>query len=83
MSSLQAVRAGTITPQPEDEATVRSMFGLPAMSTDVSAFWETQKGVRQPITLSQPARPGGGFGGFGDPANDAAAQADTISAGTE
>lgn len=34
----QAVRAGTITPQPEDEATVRSMFGLPAMSPDVASF---------------------------------------------
>jgi hypothetical protein len=79
----QAVRAGTITPQPEDEATVRSMFGLPAMSTDVSAFWETQKGVRQPITLTQPSKPGGFGGGFGEPANDAVAQADAISTGQE
>jgi hypothetical protein len=53
------------------------------MSAEVMAFRETQKRVRQPITLIQPGRSGSGFGGFGQPANDPAAAADAISTGAD
>lgn len=47
-----AVRAGAITPQPEDEEAYRASFGLPPMGDKAKAFWAEQGGVKQPITLS-------------------------------
>lgn len=46
-----AVRAGTFTPQVEDEAAYRLEFGLPSMSKAAIDLWNDQGNVRQPITL--------------------------------
>ena len=46
------VRAGVITPQTEDEKTLRDFMGLPEMSAEVIADWKESGGVRRPITLS-------------------------------
>lgn len=45
------VRAGTITPQVEDEVSARAELGIPEMSNDAVGLWEDQGNVRQPITL--------------------------------
>ena len=46
-----AVRAGVITPQVEDEKSIRRGAGLPEMSAEAVELWGDQGGVRQPITL--------------------------------
>lgn len=56
------VRAGAITPQPEDEGALRTEMGLPPMSEAAQEAWEEDHGVRRPITLreadgSAPASP--------------------------
>lgn len=56
------VRAGVITPQVEDEKTLRVALGLPEMSPSTLADWKSTNNVRRPITLqqedtAQPAKP--------------------------
>lgn len=46
-----AVRAGVITPQMQDEKSIRRGAGLPEMSPEAIELWADQGGVRQPITL--------------------------------
>jgi len=46
------VRAGVITPNEDDEATMRSEAGLPPMSAAVKAAWAEDGGARKPITLA-------------------------------
>jgi len=46
-----SVRAGAITSQKRDEEFFRSEVGLPDMSKDVDAAWESDGGVRRPVTL--------------------------------
>ena len=45
------VRAGTITPQIDDEQTVREMLGLSPMSDEVDRDWQATRGVRTPTTI--------------------------------
>lgn len=45
------VRAGTVTPQTKDEEHFRNQAGLPEMSDEVKEAWESDGGVRRPITL--------------------------------
>jgi len=45
------VRAGTITPQQADEEHFRKVSGLPRMSDAAVDAWESDGGVRRPITL--------------------------------
>ena len=45
------VRAGSITPQPDDETAFRTEAGLPSVSPAVTAAWEKDGGYRRPITL--------------------------------
>ncbi|MCF6304419.1 MAG: phage portal protein [Rhodobacteraceae bacterium] len=47
----RSVRAGTVTPQIEDEQAIRVLMGLPEMSDAARELWEAQGLVRQPITL--------------------------------
>lgn len=49
------VRAGSITPQTDDENEFRQTLGLPAMSEDAKRAWSEDKGTRRPITLTPPA----------------------------
>ena len=51
-----AVRAGVLTPQTEDEDSFREKLGLPQMSEDAKRAWETDKGVRRPVTLKDPGQ---------------------------
>lgn len=60
------VRAGTITPQTEDEESFRQRMGLPAMSDAARDAWEKDKGSRRPITLTPPG--GEAKPAFGQPA---------------
>ena len=46
------VRAGAITPQSQDEAFIRSKFGLPEMSPQIVSAWADAGNVKQPITLA-------------------------------
>jgi len=46
------VRAGTTTPQTDDEKAFRELLGLPVMSKDVIKKWKYEHGTRQPITLA-------------------------------
>lgn len=46
------VRAGTITPQMEDEAYFRKIADMPEMSEAVKKAWEEDGGFRRPITLA-------------------------------
>jgi len=46
-----SVRAGALTPQPEDEKQFRKNAGLPEMSTEVQASWKQAGNTRHPITL--------------------------------
>lgn len=46
------VRAGALTPQPDDEAHFRDSAGFPSMSDPVSKDWEKDDGTRRPITLT-------------------------------
>lgn len=45
------VRAGAITPQPDDENAFRDEAGLPKVSKDVTRVWKEEGNVRRPITL--------------------------------
>lgn len=45
------VRAGVITPQPQDEEDFRMASNLPEMSGQVREGWEEEGGTRRPITL--------------------------------
>jgi len=45
------VRAGSITPQEEDEQHFRDKMGLPIQSSSVTEAWEDDSGYRRPITL--------------------------------
>jgi len=45
------VRAGVITPQPEDEAAIREKLSLPAATEAVRKAWAEDGGVRRPITI--------------------------------
>lgn len=47
-----SVRAGAVTPQIEDEQSFRAIAGLQPMSSQVTAAWAEDGGVRRPITLS-------------------------------
>jgi hypothetical protein len=49
-----AVRAGAITPQPEDEDHFRARAKLPPTSDAVKAAWRRER-TRRPVTLSQSA----------------------------
>ena len=50
-----AVRAGAVTPQPDDERQFRQQLALPGMSSEVEESWrETDGGVRRPVTLAAP-----------------------------
>lgn len=49
------VRAGTTTPQTDDEKAFREMLNLPKMSKNVLAKWAEENGTRQPITLASEA----------------------------
>uniref|UniRef100_A0A6M3IJ20 Putative portal protein n=1 Tax=viral metagenome TaxID=1070528 RepID=A0A6M3IJ20_9ZZZZ len=46
------VRAGAMTPQPEDEDYFRDSMGLPPANEQVKEAW-AQEGVRRPITLAK------------------------------
>ena len=46
-----AVRAGSITPNIEDERALRSKMGLPVASKDVERVWNEDGGARKPITI--------------------------------
>lgn len=46
-----AVRAGSITPNIEDERALRSKMGLPVASKDVERVWSEDGGARKPITI--------------------------------
>lgn len=46
-----SVRAGTVTPQPQDEEQAREKLGLPPMSAEVRECWQEGGNVRLPITL--------------------------------
>lgn len=48
------VRAGTITPTPEDEKYFRSLAKFPEMGEKVLEDWNASGGIRKPITLVQP-----------------------------
>lgn len=46
-----AVRAGSITPNIEDERALRAKMGLPSPSKDVERVWDEDGGARKPVTL--------------------------------
>lgn len=46
-----AVRAGSITPNIDDERVLRAKMGLPAPSKDVERVWNEDGGARKPVTL--------------------------------
>lgn len=48
------VRAGTITPTPEDEAYFRKLAKFPDMGNAVIAAWKEEGNFRRPITLTPP-----------------------------
>lgn len=45
------VRAGALTPQPEDEKHFRKKADFPVMSEKVEDAWTSDGGVRRPVTL--------------------------------
>lgn len=48
-----AIRAGLLTPTPEDEEALRAQLGLPPLTDDARTAWdERDKGARRPITLT-------------------------------
>jgi len=55
------VRAGSITPQLNDEEQFRQALGLPPMTDDAKAAWTEDKGIRRPITLRDPNAPASPF----------------------
>ena len=46
-----AVRAGKVTPQPEDEIQARQDLSLPPMNKSVHSLWTAQGNARAPITI--------------------------------
>lgn len=60
------VRAGTITPQTNDEDQYRQALGLPPMTEEAKAAWKEDKGIRRPITL-QPSGDKAPASPFGQP----------------
>lgn len=48
------VRAGAITPSPEDEIHFREIAGFPAMTAEAKKYWDDEGNVRRPITLAMP-----------------------------
>jgi hypothetical protein len=48
-----AVRAGAITPQPEDEVFIRNALGLPSMQDSTVEYWASIYNVRWPVTLAE------------------------------
>ncbi len=52
------VRAGVLTPNPDDEAALRESLGLPPMSKEVLAEWKKLGGTRAPITIQAEGAPG-------------------------
>lgn len=49
-----AVRAGAVTPQAEDEKSIRARLKLPPLSSNAKRAWNDDKGVRRPITITPP-----------------------------
>lgn len=49
-----AVRAGAITPTPDDEAAFREAMGLPAITNEAVDAWRKDNNVRRPITITPP-----------------------------
>ena len=45
------VRAGSITPQIDDEESLRAEMGLPPMSLAAREAWKRDNGTRRPITI--------------------------------
>lgn len=50
------VRAGTITPTPDDEEYFRSLAQFPEMGEAVVNSWKEDGGFRRPITLTVPVQ---------------------------
>lgn len=73
------VRAGAITPNPDDEAALRESLGLPPMSKDVLREWVRLGGTRAPITIQGEATPAA----FGAPVSDPAGSAGRDNTGSE
>lgn len=55
------VRAGSITPQLDDEEQYRQALGLPPMTNEAKAAWTDDKGIRRQITLRDPNAPANPF----------------------
>ena len=49
-----AVRAGAVTPTPDDEAHFRKLAGLPDLRSEGVEAWQEEGNIRRPITLTQP-----------------------------
>jgi len=49
------VRAGTITPTPEDEKYFRTLAKFPDMGDAVIAAWKEEGNIRRPITITPPS----------------------------
>jgi capsid protein len=47
------VRAGSATPQEEDETFFRKLFAMSPMSKNAKELWKSSNGVRRPITLAK------------------------------
>lgn len=60
------VRAGAITPQPDDEDHFRAISGFPSMSGEARRFWQNEGNVRRPITLASSADIAAGQGPIED-----------------
>ncbi len=81
------VRAGVLTPQPEDEAQVREELGLPEMSEATEENWA--KSGRRPITLAREEEtnaPGSEDSGTAEPAvtpDDSEGKTETSEADSE
>lgn len=48
-----AIRAGLLTPTPEDEDMIREIFELPKLPQSAKAEWNRAKNIRLPITLQK------------------------------
>lgn len=48
-----AIRAGMLTPTPEDEDVIREILELPELPGSAKAEWSRGKGIRLPITLQK------------------------------
>lgn len=81
------VRAGAITPTPEDENHFRDRAGLPKITAAATAAWKKDGDVRRPITITPPpgtkpamgfapAQPGGDTDTEDDPKSEPDAETD-------